>query len=233
MTEQEWLECTDPQPMLEAIRERITDRQAWLFGAACHRRTLPILHLTLSPSMSEEWVPRLQRSVRLMEQFVDGKATEEEQRELSPPNELCSAWVRAETGSYNPAHTVADAAANSKRFYNRTRERRIAARKAFVEAAYARERGAQSQLIRCIAGNGLPLPRLDTAWLTAEVVALAESAYEEQLLPVGELDPARLAILSDALEDAGCTDPALLDHLRDPGPHVRGCWALDLILRKS
>lgn len=28
------------------------------------------------------------------------------------------------------------------------------------------------------------------------------------------------------------TNP-ILDHLRSPGPHVRGCWALDLILRKS
>jgi serine/threonine protein kinase len=36
----------------------------------------------------------------------------------------------------------------------------------------------------------------------------------------------RLPILADALEDAGCTDVEQLEHLRGPGPHVRGCWAL-------
>jgi hypothetical protein len=42
-----------------------------------------------------------------------------------------------------------------------------------------------------------------------------------------------LPILADALEDAGCTDADLLGHLRSPGPHVRGCWAVDLVLGKE
>ena len=42
----------------------------------------------------------------------------------------------------------------------------------------------------------------------------------------------RLAVLSDALEEAGCTDADFLFHLRSEGPHVRGCWALDLLLGK-
>jgi hypothetical protein len=47
------------------------------------------------------------------------------------------------------------------------------------------------------------------------------------------LDPVRLAILSDALEEAGCTDEIILVHLRSPSSHVRGCWALDLLLGKE
>jgi predicted component of type VI protein secretion system len=43
----------------------------------------------------------------------------------------------------------------------------------------------------------------------------------------------RLPILADALEEAGCTDPAILDHCRGPGPHVRGCWVVDLLLGKE
>jgi hypothetical protein len=62
------------------------------------------------------------------------------------------------------------------------------------------------------------------------VVNLAQAAWEERLLPGGELNPARLAVLADALLDAGCADVALLDHLRSPTPHVRGCWAIDLLL---
>ena len=39
--------------------------------------------------------------------------------------------------------------------------------------------------------------------------------------------------LADSLEDAGCHDWQVLGHLRGPGPHVRGCWAVDLILGKG
>jgi hypothetical protein len=42
-----------------------------------------------------------------------------------------------------------------------------------------------------------------------------------------------LPILGDALEDAGCMDASIFDHLRRPGPHVRGCWVLDFLLGKS
>jgi hypothetical protein len=43
----------------------------------------------------------------------------------------------------------------------------------------------------------------------------------------------RLPVLADALEDAGCGDPAVLGHLRGPGPHARGCWVVDLVLGKG
>jgi hypothetical protein len=39
----------------------------------------------------------------------------------------------------------------------------------------------------------------------------------------------RLPVLADALEEAGCGDEGLLAHLRSPGPHVLGCWAIDLL----
>jgi hypothetical protein len=65
------------------------------------------------------------------------------------------------------------------------------------------------------------------------VAHLARDAYDDYLLPSGHLDSERLTALADALEDAGCADPELLGHLRSPGPHVRGCWAVDLVLGKS
>jgi hypothetical protein len=52
-------------------------------------------------------------------------------------------------------------------------------------------------------------------------------------MPEGTLDSARLAILSDALLDAGCDNEELIAHCRSPEPHVRGCWAVDLILGKE
>jgi hypothetical protein len=69
--------------------------------------------------------------------------------------------------------------------------------------------------------------------LTPTVKGLAQAGYEERALPSGELDLARLKVLADALEEAGCTEQSILDHLRGPGPHVRGCWALDLALGRE
>src|SRR5262245_23783447 len=127
-------------------------------------------------------------------------------------------------------------------------------------------------------------------WLTPTVLSLAQAAYEERgrkceackgtgsvpngsdemtcghchgtgTVDTGTLDPDCLAVLADALEEAGCTEESLLRHLRgqEPvikevprmtqtiaptlyrhagwkplrGPHVRGCWALDLILGRE
>ncbi len=60
-------------------------------------------------------------------------------------------------------------------------------------------------------------------WIDRTVPRLAQRIYEEK-------DWAALSILADGLEEAGCTEQAILDHLRGPGPHVRGCWAVDLVL---
>ena len=65
------------------------------------------------------------------------------------------------------------------------------------------------------------------------VVNHARLAYDDRLMPSGTLGAARLAVLADALERSGCTDAELLGHLRGPGPHVRGCWAVDLLLGRE
>jgi hypothetical protein len=89
---------------------------------------------------------------------------------------------------------------------------------------------AHCTLLRDLFGNPFRLAALDPAWRTTDVLDLARTAYDERHLPAGTLDAALLAVLADALEEAGCSDPALLSHLREPGPHVRGCWVVDLIL---
>ena len=64
------------------------------------------------------------------------------------------------------------------------------------------------------------------SWLASLVLGLAQAIYDERAFD-------RLPILADALEDAGCTDAAILEHCRGPGPHVRGCWVVDLLLGKQ
>jgi hypothetical protein len=67
---------------------------------------------------------------------------------------------------------------------------------------------------------------VDPSWRTSNVMRLAVSIYSDRAF-------VQFPILADALEDAGCTDADILNHLRQPGEHVRGCWALDLVLGKS
>jgi hypothetical protein len=100
-------------------------------------------------------------------------------------------------------------------------------------AATAAEGGVQAALLRDLFGNPCRPVTLSPAWRTPEVLALAQAAYDNRTLPAGTLEPARLSVLADALVDAGCDNGDLLGHLRGQGPHVRGCWAVDLLLGKS
>jgi hypothetical protein len=93
-------------------------------------------------------------------------------------------------------------------------------------AAVEAECAAQATLLRCLFGNPFrSTPALDPAWLAwngGTVAKLAQAIYDDRHF-------ADLPILADALEDAGCTDAAILAHCRGPGEHVRGCWVVDLL----
>lgn len=95
------------------------------------------------------------------------------------------------------------------------------------------EKTVQAALLRDIFGNPFRPVAIEPVWLTPSVTNLATTAYDERRLPSGELDAARLAVLADALEEAGCDNPDILNHCRQPRDHVRGCWVLDLLLGKE
>jgi hypothetical protein len=100
----------------------------------------------------------------------------------------------------------------------------------------ARGSDTQPYVARDIFGNPFRTATIDPAllaWRDATIPKLAQAAYDERELPSGHLDTKRLAILADALEEAGCTNDDVLAHLRGPGPHVRGCWVVDLLLHKE
>jgi hypothetical protein len=104
------------------------------------------------------------------------------------------------------------------------------------DADKEKERAAQADLLRCIVGP-LPFARvhIDPTLLTVNaglLPRLAQAAYDDRQLPEGVLDAARVNVLADALEECGHADAGLVGHLRGPGPHYRGCHALDAVLGK-
>ncbi len=70
-------------------------------------------------------------------------------------------------------------------------------------------------------GNPFRPVALDPRWLTSTVLDLARTIYDERVYE-------RMPILADALMDAGCDSEEILSHCRSGGPHVRGCWVVDL-----
>lgn len=85
---------------------------------------------------------------------------------------------------------------------------------------------ALAHILREQLGNPFRPSRFEPAWRTETVLALAEGIEADRAFD-------RMPILADALEEAGCDERPMLDHLRGPGPHARGCWVLDLILNRE
>jgi hypothetical protein len=81
-----------------------------------------------------------------------------------------------------------------------------------------------ADLVREVFGNPFaPQPPFDRAWRSENVAQLARHAHATG-------DFSALPALADALQEAGCDRDDILDHFRRGGPHVRGCWALELVL---
>jgi len=197
MTEAEWLAGTDPIPMLDFLGPRPGGRKLRLFGAACTRRAWGRV---AAPGRA---------AAEVAERFADGLATAAELRAAR----LACKYAGVGAAWYAAASRPEVAARN-------------AALSALAGCDPAAERVAQAALLRDLIGNPFrPVP-FDSAWRTADVLALALAAYEERAFD-------RLPLLADAVMDAGCDSDAILDHCRSVGPHVWGCWVVDLVLGKA
>jgi hypothetical protein len=234
--------------MLEFLRGKASERKLRLFAVACCRRIWDLL-------IDE----RSRKAVEVAERYLDGEKTclwvpevreqahrATAERYLAVAQTLAAAnrtvrrmeaaaasaasalWEQGGVGGGpTPAEVVAMRAAYHVAFAVKysAKIKRTAAR-----PSAKRERGIQCRLLREIFGRFPFLPvTLNPAWLAwsdGTVVKLAQGIYEERAFD-------RLPILADALEDAGCTDADIPEHCRQPGPHVRGCWVVDLLLGKE
>jgi hypothetical protein len=230
MTEAEWLACKDPDKMLEFLRGKASDRKLRLFAcASCslrhgkHFRTIPV-EVGGDPG---------QKAIQVAELYADGLASSHEAEAAEREASDYGYRFNDETFGFTEASAAYWAAAGLLR----ESASMMSACPVTFPSDTEEMRAAQAALFREVFGL-LPFRpvTLDPAWLTwkdGTIPKLAQTIYEDQELPSGHLDLDRLAVLGDALEDSGCSEPDILGHCRGPGSHVRGCWVIDLILGKG
>jgi hypothetical protein len=204
MTEDDWLTGADPHPMLIFLRGKASNRKLRLFAVTCSRRIWSLMD------------DLGRAAVEAAEKFADGHFGTDELR---------------------AARLACQGAGGQASWYAAATKPEVAAR----NAARSAQAGvvcnpllgteadgllAQAALVREIFGDPFqPFP-FDQSWRTSGVVQLAHAIYEDRAFD-------RMQELADALAEAGCVNDEILNHCRGPGPHVRGCWVVDVILGKK
>ncbi len=226
--------ATDPNALLAGLTGKPVSARKWrLFAAACARQVWHLL------------TPEARRVLETVEAVADGRGG---------PEQLFQAAYqvtakRAAGGLSEPAAKAHQQAASAVRAGTAT-EAAFAGQEAWKYAAkalawqavtkvppwqFARppwdaaERAAhaaQCDLLRDVLFPSLHAVRFRPAWCLWDGGAagkIAREIYDRRRFE-------ELPVLADALEEAGCDERLVLDHLRRPGQHVRGCWVLDLAL---
>lgn len=223
VTEMEWMDCTDPQEMLEFLQGKVSQRRLRLFAVACCRR--------ISHHLTDE---RSKQAIDISERFADGLATKEE---------LTRAWHAASSASYD-RRRLAEWAGSPDWYYAGKFDyaAHLAAALNLNPIAalswangekgntdrWEESRREQFLLLRDVFGNPFRLVSIDPTWLSSDaglLVSMAQKMYDSR-------EFADMPVLADALEKAGCTNQEILDHCRSGGEHVRGCWVIDALLGK-
>ncbi|VTT96901.1 Uncharacterized protein (Fragment) OS=uncultured bacterium PE=4 SV=1 [Gemmataceae bacterium] len=251
LTEADWLAATNPHDLLHHIRETASHRKLRLFACACCSPLVDLINRSGGKA-----------KLTAAEHYADGRISEEKYlatfQRIRPPGRgriqgdiwfafAALGWPDAEgvnrdfdeaahdlvrstwaPGEYAEHHTNraclhAIHARTLVALGNADDDRPSDAFRGQMEAITAE----CADLFREVFGNPFRPVAFSPDWRTDTAVSLATAAYESR-------DFSTLPILADALQEAGCDADDLLAHCRDPKrAHVRGCWAVDLVLGKA
>lgn len=246
MTETKWLACGNPDAMLEFLLLR-----KLLKGKESERK----LRLLACAACRRQWArfqPHSRAVIEVNERYADSASTHEQVLELIRVHRIVDedGYLRYDCA---PDERYAELISGERMLGRMSvqtlmsglsiekSERRMIGRASTgtvdmvqngpsdEDAGQRSERKSQAALIREIFGNPFRPAKCRKSWLrwnSRTIPNLAEAIYEEWAFD-------RLPILGDALEDAGCTNPEVLNHCRQRGEHFRGCWVVDLLLGKA
>ncbi len=249
MTEAEWLACKDPMTLARVARDMVnTQRFRWmaLEWGQRNRRFFCQEDLDWLGSYSRwlngegpdpkqlEWPQYFYPLIRTVSFDPFGRHFFYALRKLD--DAMRAAAIAGDEASQSfqfisleplPPDANHKGRSKSKRAANAAREKahfeEQHRQRSLLRERIGREFGIQ---FRDVAGNPFRPVAADPAWLTPKVVAIATAIYADCAFD-------RMPILADALEEAGCGNADVLLHCRGAGPHVRGCWVVDLLLGKQ
>ncbi|WP_439621821.1 hypothetical protein [Gemmata sp.] len=251
LTEADWVAADNPHTLLHHIRASASHRKLRLFACACCQPLVDLINRSGGKT-----------KLAATEQYADGLITEKKYlaafNRIRPPGRgrlqgviwfafAALGWPDAEGVNWGFDQATEDlvrgtwaAGEHAEHHTNRACLHAINARTLLAlgdvnddrpsnafRIQMDAEKAECADLFREVFGNPFRPIAFNADWRTDTVVSLATAAYESR-------DFSTLPILADALQDAGCDADDLLAHCRDPKQaHVRGCWALDLVLGKA
>lgn len=212
MTEDEWLSCEDFSKLFEHLKsETIAHRKYRLFLTACCRIFLPDL-------LTNE---RTYRLIDMAERYADGSLGREE---LDRAKRVALAAVRDDYPLLDAAirgisHGLPHRQAVDFPFF---------CLNSWDTSNFNPPTASQQRRLCDMIRDIFPFHPItpDPSWLTSTVVSLSQQMYDSR-------DFSTMPIMADALQDAGCDNPTILEHCRQPGSHVKGCYVVDLCLEKQ
>jgi hypothetical protein len=218
MTEAEWLACDPDEMYFRAVAQlKSSARKKDLFCLACARLIWNLLEddarkpfQWLEEHVGEREQPRSTGHVR---ELFEGAA-----------RSLYDAHHRREGGVSGAAvHVAYDFWAGwyEYAFPNLCEDYAI-----FRDVLGEKPHNLLVSIIRDTFGNPFRPVTFAHEWHTSTAVAIARQMYES-------CNFSPMPILADALQDAGCDNEDILNHCRQPGAHVRGCWVVDAVLDKK
>jgi len=213
MTEGEWLTCLDPDLLLDAARaaKRLNARKSRLYGCACFR-------LVWDRIATPDVRVAVEKSEQRADRLISDQELERYRYPVGDKNNNVDLWLASSvqslaTSNLNTSYVAWSVRASTENDIYRHARRGLPCR-------------WQADLVREVVGNPYRAVTFESRWRTSDVLGLARAIYEDRAFD-------RMPILADALMDAGCADEQFLGHCRETGPHVRGCWVVDLVLNKK
>ena len=214
MSEAEWFSQQDPHQLLISLGNEASKRKLRLFCTSCVRRVWAIL----------DKHNEAKQAIDTSEKYADDDCTYDE---------LAAASLQADRCIQNATNYEEKNALRAAAWASGARMDAIGIARSVVEASALAsgeenepEREAQAHLLIDIFGNPFQPSALQVQAIPSDVIALAEEMYKS-------CNFQSMHQLADALERAGYSSSDILNHCRGPGPHVRGCWVVDLVLGKK
>jgi hypothetical protein len=227
MTEAEWLVETKSGSAIMHLGSKVSDRKLRLFGVAC---------CWLCKNLHTE--PESRKRLEIIELYADGASTDAElQATADDAWELATGYTSVGIGS----PWVGSKEWNQQMEKGRAFEAigwlamlptpQLPMLTLIVNVVFRLEDSLSFEdqlrpLLHEIVGNPFRPVTFAPGWWTGSALTLAAQMYESR-------DFGAMPILADALQDAGCDNEDILNHCRGDGPHVRGCWVVDLVLGRA